>query len=102
MALLSRVATVLYVLGRDLERTEHLARLLRIHWELSLDRSLPRGRRFWPRFLELAGRPPGTRAGRDEAVDLALLDSAGPSVRQSMESVRWAAQAVRPSLSTEV
>ena len=30
MALLSRVATVLYVLGRDVERTEHLARLLRL------------------------------------------------------------------------
>jgi uncharacterized alpha-E superfamily protein len=102
MALLSRVATALYVLGRDLERTEHLARVLRVHWELSLDRSFPRGPRFWPRFLELSGWLPDGPVGREQALETALTDSSGPSVRRSTESARRGAQAVRPSLSTEV
>lgn len=102
MALLSRVATLLYVLGRDLERTEHLARLLRVQSELSLDRSLPRGRRFWPDFLELAGWAAPAYCSREQAIELALGDPAGPSLRTSMESARRAARAVRPSLSIEV
>jgi uncharacterized alpha-E superfamily protein len=102
MVLLSRVATVLYVLGRDLERTEHLARLLRVHFELSLDRSLPRGPRFWPDALELAGQRVNGPVSRDQAVGLLLGDPTGPSLRRSMESARAAAQAVRPSISIEV
>jgi uncharacterized alpha-E superfamily protein len=101
MALLSRVATVLYVLGRDVERTEHLARLLRVHLELSLDRSAPSGRRFWSDFLELVGWPAPDPVLRDHAVALVLGDTAGPSLRRSLESARRAAQAVRPSLSIE-
>jgi uncharacterized alpha-E superfamily protein len=102
MALLSRVATLLYVLGRDLERTEHLARLLRVQSELSLDRSLLRGRRFWPDFLGLAGWVAPASCSREHAIELALGDPSGPSLRRSMESVRSAARAVRPSLSIEV
>ena len=97
-----RVATVLYVLGRDLERTEHLARTLRVHFELSLDRSLPRGNRFWPDVLALTGRDVTGAMSRDQAVGLMLGDRSGPSLRRSMESARTAAQAVRPSISIEV
>ena len=102
MALLSRVATLLYVLGRDVERTEHLARLLRVQSELSLDRSLPRARRFWSAFLELAGWAAPASCSREQAIALALGDPSGPSLRRSMESARSAARAVRPSLSIEV
>jgi uncharacterized alpha-E superfamily protein len=102
MALLSRVATVLYVIGRDIERTEHLARLLRVHFELSLDRPSPRGRRFWSDFLRLAGWDAPEHVVRDHAIGLALNDTRGPSLRRTMESARHAAQAVRPSLSIEV
>jgi len=101
MALLSRVATVLYVLGRDVERTEHLARLLRVHFELSLDRSAPSGRHFWSDFLQLAGWPAPDPVVREHAIALVLSDAAGPSLRRSLESARRAGQAVRPSLSIE-
>src|SRR5437660_399366 len=101
MALLSRVATMLYVLGRDVERTEHLARLLRVHFELSLDRSTPSRRRFWSDFLVLAGWPVPGPVAREHAVALVLGDAAGPSLRRSLESARRAAQAVRPSLPME-
>lgn len=102
MALLSRVATVVYVLGRDVEKTEHLARLLRVHFELSLDRSASSGRRFWSDFLQLAGWGAREPVVRDYAVQLVLGDDGGPSLRRTMESARRAAQAVRPSLSIEV
>ena len=100
MALLSRVATVLYVLGRDVERTEHLARLLRTHFELSLDRPAPSGR-FWSDFLRLTGWATEEPVARDHAFNL-VLRGEGESLRLAMESARRAAQAVRPSLSMEV
>ncbi|HXM56326.1 MAG TPA: alpha-E domain-containing protein [Candidatus Dormibacteraeota bacterium] len=100
MALLSRVATVLYVLGRDIERTEHLARLLRVHFELSLDRPAPAGR-FWSDFLRLAGWTTEDAVTRDHAFNL-VLRGERESLRVAMESARRAAQAVRPSLSMEV
>jgi uncharacterized alpha-E superfamily protein len=102
MALLSRVATVLYVLGRDVERTEHLARLLRVHFELSLDRPASAGGRSWSDFLQLAGWPAPEPVVREHAVGLVLSDETGPSLRRTMESARRAAQSVRPSLSIEV
>jgi uncharacterized alpha-E superfamily protein len=100
VALLSRVATVLYVLGRDVERTEHLARLLRVHFELSLDRPAPSGQ-FWSDFLRLAGWAGDDPVTRDHALSL-VLRGEGESLRLAMESARRAAQAVRPSLSMEV
>lgn len=102
MPLLSRVATTLYVFGRELESAEHLARILRVHSEMSLDRSLPRQARFWPAFLELAGWPAVRSARRDQAIGMAIGDPDGPSLARSVEAARQAAQAVRPSLSTEV
>src|ERR1700716_3548503 len=102
MALLSRVATLLYVVGREGERTEPLARVLRGHFELSLDRSRPSGRRFWSNFLQLAGWDAPELVVREHAVGLALDDTAGPSLRRTLEAARRAAQSVRPSLSLEV
>jgi uncharacterized alpha-E superfamily protein len=101
MALLSRVATVLYVLGRDVERTEHLARLLRVHFELSLDRPAASGGRSWSDFLQLAGWEAPEPVVREHAVGLVLGDGKGPSLRRTLESARSAAQSVRPSLSIE-
>src|SRR5207237_4558434 len=100
VALLSRVATVLYVLGRDVERTERLARLLRVHFELAPDRPASSGR-FWSDFLRLAGWPTPDSVTRDHALNL-VLRGEGESLRLAMESARRAAQAVRPSLSMEV
>lgn len=102
MALLSRLATTLYVFGRELESAEHLARTLRVHAELSLDRALPRDRKLWLGFLELAGWSAPKPLPRDEAIRLALTDPTGPSLRRSVDASRQAAQSIRPSLSTEV
>ena len=104
MALLSRVATTLYVFGRELEWAEHLARVLRVHAEVSLDRSLPRDRGFWARFLvvsDLAGDGVPAQVGGGAAIRLAAEGHAR-SIARSIERARRAAQSIRPQLSTEV
>jgi len=55
--MLSRAATSLTLLGRHLERADHLARILGVHVALSLDRTDEPGPEFWTRFMELAGWP---------------------------------------------
>jgi uncharacterized alpha-E superfamily protein len=102
MPLLSSAASTLHAFGRDLESTEHLARILRIHLELSLDGGAVPGGRFWPRFLLLAGWPAMPEATASQAVETAIAGPTGPSLRGSVDAVRLAAQAIRPRLSTEI
>ncbi len=100
--MLSRAATSLTLLGRHLERADHLARILGVNVALSLDRTDEPGPDFWIRFMELAGWPSATTGRRDEAVEMLLGGTLGPSVRTSVEAARSAAQAVRPSLPSEL
>jgi uncharacterized alpha-E superfamily protein len=100
--MLSRAATSLALLGRHLERADNLARILGVHVALSLDRSDEPGPTFWIRFMELAGWPGAEVERRDEAVESVVTAAAGPSVRASVAAARSAAQAVRPSLPTEL
>jgi uncharacterized alpha-E superfamily protein len=100
--MLSRAATSLALLGRHLERADNLARILGVHVALSLDRSDEPGPTFWVRFMELAGWPGGDVHRRDQAVEFIVTNAAGPSVRASVAAARSAAQAVRPSLPTEL
>jgi uncharacterized alpha-E superfamily protein len=100
--MLSRVATSLYLVGRHLENADHLARLLVAHSDLALDRMEADEPTFWTGALRLAGRAPGEVVSRRLAVELLVSGSPGPSIRQSIEVARAAAQVVRPSLSTEV
>jgi uncharacterized alpha-E superfamily protein len=100
--MLSRAATSLTLLGRHLERADHLARILGVHVSLSLDRTDEPGPEFWVRFMELAGWPGGDTHRRDDAVEVVLTGTLGPSVRASVAAARLAAQAVRPSLPTEL
>ena len=100
--MLSRIAVTLYLLGRHLERAEHLARTLRVHNELVLDRPARDDHVFWPRFMQLAGWPLSDQLTREHAIELTLAGSAGPSVRRAVADARSAALAVRPSLSTDV
>jgi uncharacterized alpha-E superfamily protein len=100
--MLSRAATSLTLLGRHLERADHLARILGVHVALSLDRTDEPGPEFWIRFLELAGWPGSDTQSRDQAVEVVLTGTLGPSVRASVAAARLAAQAVRPSLPTEL
>src|SRR6202158_1105789 len=100
--MLSRAATSLTLLGRHLERADHLARILGVHVSLSLDRTDEPGPEFWNRFMELAGWPGGDTRERDQAIEVVITGSLGPSVRASVAAARLAAQAVRPSLTTEL
>jgi len=89
-------------LGRHLERADHLARILSVHVSLSLDRTDEPGPEFWIRFMELAGWAGSDTHGRDQALEVVLTGTLGPSVRASVAAARLAAQAVRPSLPTEL
>jgi uncharacterized alpha-E superfamily protein len=100
--MLSRAATSLTLLGRHLERADHLARILGVHVALSLDRTDEPGPEFWTRFMELAGWPGSDTRRRDQAVETVITGSMGPSVRASVAAARLAAQAVRPSLPSEL
>jgi uncharacterized alpha-E superfamily protein len=100
--MLSRAATSLTLLGRHLERADHLARILGVHVSLSLDRTDEPGPEFWNRFMELAGWPGSDTHGRAEAVEVVITGTLGPSVQSSVAAARLAAQAVRPSLPTEL
>jgi len=101
-AMLSRAATSLTLLGRHLERADHLARILGVHVALSLDRSDEPGPDFWARFMELAGWPGSNTGRRDQAVEMVVTGTLGPSVQASVSAARLAAQAVRPSLPSEL
>src|SRR5262250_3045158 len=100
--MLSRAATSLALLGRHLERADHLARILGVHVSLSLDRTDEPGPDYWRRFLELAGWHDGDTERRDQAIDVVIAGTLGPSVRSSIAAARIAAQAVRPSLPSEL
>ncbi len=100
--MLSRAATSLTLLGRHLERADHLARILGVHVSLSLDRVDEPGPEFWLRFMGLAGWRASDTARRDEAVEMVVAGTLGPSVRASVAAARLAAQAVRPSLPSEL
>ena len=100
--MLSRAATSLTLLGRHLERADHLARILGVHVALSLDRTDEPGPEFWIRFMELAGWKNSDTGRRDQAVEVVIAGTLGPSVRSSVASARLAAQAVRPTLPSEL
>jgi uncharacterized alpha-E superfamily protein len=100
--MLSSAATSLTLLGRHLERADHLARILGVHVALSLDRTDEPGPEFWRRFMDLAGWRDGDTGRREAAVEVVVGGTLGPSVRSSIAAARRAAQAVRPSLPTEL
>jgi uncharacterized alpha-E superfamily protein len=100
--MLSRAATSLTLMGRHLERADHLARILGVHVALSLDRTDEPGPDFWTRFMELAGWPGSNTGRRDQAVEMVVTGTLGPSVQASVSAARLAAHAVRPSLPSEL
>ena len=100
--MLSRAATSLTLFGRHLERADHLARILSVHVALSLDRTDEPGPEFWMRFMQLAGWPGSDTGRRDQAIEMVITGTLGPSVRASIAAARLAAQAVRTSLPTEL
>src|ERR1700747_3628810 len=100
--MLSRAATSLTLFGRHLERADHLARILGVHVALSLDRTDEPAPDFWMRFMQLAGWTGSDTGRRDLAIEVVVAGTLGPSVRASVAAPRLAAQAVRPSLPSEL
>src|SRR5213078_399563 len=100
--MLSRAATSLTLFGRHLERADHLARILSVHVALSLDRTDEPGPDFWIRFMQLAGWRSNDTGRRDKAIETVITGTLGPSVMASIAAARLAAQAVRPSLPSEL
>ncbi len=100
--MLSRAATSLTLFGRHLERADHLARILGVNVALSLDRAVEPDADFWLKFMRLAGWRAADTRNRDQAVELVIAGTLGPSVRASVAAARVAAQAVRPSLPSEL
>src|SRR5260370_5500929 len=100
--MLSRSATSLTLFGRHMERADHLARILGVHVSLALDRTDEPGPEFWVRFMELAGWRGSDTGRRDQAVEMVVAGTLGPSVRASIAAARLAALAVRPSLPSEL
>jgi uncharacterized alpha-E superfamily protein len=92
----------LTLFGRQLERADFLARVLRVHLDHSLDRSDDPGAGYWAGLMRLAGWSATDVDRREQAVDLLVVGAAGPSVRGSIGAARTAAQAVRPSLPSEL
>lgn len=101
-AVLSSAATSLALFGRQLERADFLARILRVHLDHSLDRADEPGAGYWTGLMQLAGWAGSDVDRRDQAVELLVSGAAGPSVRSSVAGARVAAQAVRPSLPSEL
>ena len=100
--MLSRAATSLMLFGRHLERADHLARILAVHVALALDRADEPGPEFWKSFVGLAGWRRNDTRSREQAVELVITGTLGPSVRASIAAARIAAQAVRPSIPSEL
>jgi uncharacterized alpha-E superfamily protein len=92
----------LTLLGRQLERADYLSRVLDVHLDLSLDRSDDPGTGFWTSVMVLAGWTASDVDRREQAMELLVDGSAGPSVRQAIAAARSAAQSVRPSLPSEL
>jgi uncharacterized alpha-E superfamily protein len=102
MSLLSSAAGTLFRFGSELEETEHLARILRVHVEVSLDVGGASADRFWGEFMDLARWPAGPPVHASDAIGLALGGDEGPSLAESVKAMRRAAQVIRPRLPTEV
>jgi uncharacterized alpha-E superfamily protein len=100
--MLSSAATSLTLLGRHLERADHLARILGVHVALALDRTDEPGSEFWIRLMELGGWRGSDTGKREQAVETLVTGTLGPSVRSSIAAARLAAQAVRPVLPSEL
>src|SRR5260370_22867320 len=100
--MLSRAATSLALLGRHLERSDHLARILGLHVALSLDRTDEPGPEFCTRFMELAGWPWCDTERRDQAAEGVITGTLGPSVGASVATARHAPRPLPPALLREL
>ena len=102
--MLSRVADSLYWMSRYLERAEHIARVVNVNLNLTLDRAPADAARHWGRLLGSLPAPPAywvrTAAEplEDDSVDLANRESIVACVGAAREN----ASQVREEISSEM
>jgi uncharacterized alpha-E superfamily protein len=102
--MLSRVADSLFWMSRYLERAEHMARVVNVNLQLTLDRAPADVARHWGRLLASLPEPPPWRPpavpgqGEHVEVDLANRESIAACVAVARENARQ----VREEISSEM
>lgn len=102
--MLSRVADSLYWMSRYLERAEHIARVVNVNLNLTLDRAPADAARHWGRLLGSLPAPPAYVARiapedlEDSTIDLANRESIAACVGAARENARQ----VREEISSEM
>jgi len=104
MRMLSRVADSLYWMSRYLERAEHIARLVNVNLNLTLDRAPGDAVRHWGRLLASLPAPPAWEAPtRPQSLERAVLDLANrEAIAACVGTARENARQVRGEISSEM
>jgi uncharacterized alpha-E superfamily protein len=102
--MLSRVADSLYWMSRYLERAEHIARLVNVNLNLTLDRAPADAARHWGRLLNsLPDPPPWVLKTAPDTLERATVDLANrESIAACVSAARENARQVREEISTEM
>ncbi len=102
--MLSRVADSLYWMSRYLERAEHIARLVNVNLNLTLDRTPADAARHWGRLLaSLPEPPPWVLKPAPDATERATVDLANrESIAACVGTARENARQVREEISSEM
>jgi uncharacterized alpha-E superfamily protein len=102
--MLSRVADSLYWMSRYLERAEHIARLVNVNLNLTLDRAPADAARHWGRLLaSLPAPPPWVAPTKPETLERAVVDLANrESIAACVGAARENARQVREEISSEM
>jgi uncharacterized alpha-E superfamily protein len=102
--MLSRVADSLYWMSRYLERAEHIARLVNVNLNLTLDRAPGDAAMHWGRLLASLPAPPAWDAPtRPASLERAVLDLANrEAIAACISAARENARQVRGEISSEM
>jgi uncharacterized alpha-E superfamily protein len=102
--MLSRVADSLYWMSRYLERAEHIARVVNVNLNVTLDRAPADAARHWGRLLSsLPSPPPFARKVEPDPTERATVDLANrESIAACVAAARENARHVREEISSEM
>ena len=102
--MLSRVADSLFWMSRYLERAEHIARVVNVNLNLTLDRAPADAARHWGRLLaSLPDPPPWTERVPADPSERSTVDIANrESIASCVGAARENARQVREEISTEM